>query len=224
MGQIAKLTDLGGSFGLPVVDVFIDSVGVFLPNWPNAKGSQQTKQIWKMWSDADLNTVGYARFSEVPVSDPDRVSTGTSDALNTGKVVRTHTSSFKTKLALKDIKKAAILERRRAVAAGGIVFATKNFATDAPAMNDINLIFNALNAGESFLGNSIPWDTTDGEVLNATEAQFLSFSKAVAQHRIKATIAARAHITAVDALTTAQAIADYDITADIAGSEWPVNP
>ena len=36
MAQIAQLTE----GALPVADVFEDNVGVFLPDWPTADGSQ----------------------------------------------------------------------------------------------------------------------------------------------------------------------------------------
>tara|TARA_Y100000310_G_C20395927_1_gene675105 strand:+ start:98 stop:772 length:675 start_codon:yes stop_codon:yes gene_type:complete len=220
MGRIAELTD----GGLPIVRVFNDNRGVFLPNWPTADGSNQTSSIWKMWTDAELNAVGYARFTDVPITDPNMSQTAPVDDFTDGKVTRTYTGVLRNVDVLKNKKKVDVLGHRRGVAAGGITFATKPFATDSSAMNDINLISNALNAGETFPGGTIPWDTLDNDVLDANETQFLAFAKAVAAHRIKATKAAKAHTDAVEALTTSQEVVDYDLTADIVGSEWPENP
>lgn len=220
MGQIAQLTN----GGLPVADVLDGRSGVFLPDYPTAEGSYQTKHIWTAWSDAELNAAGYARMTEV-LPDENQVSTGTSDDFTSGVVTRTHTTALKDIDELKAHEKRLIVDHRRKIAAGGIIFATKPLATDSHAMNDINLIFNAINAGEAFPGGrKLPWDTMDGEVHEITKGLYLSFCKAVAQHRIACTIAAGAHVAAIDALATAQEVVDYDFTVDIVGSEWPVNP
>jgi hypothetical protein len=219
MGQIAKLT----SGDLPVAELIEDNAGVFLPDFPTSEGSWQSRKIWDMWSDAELNNAGYARFSEV-LPGADEVSTGASDVFTAGVVTRTHTTDLKPVDELRSQLRQATLDHRRIVAGGGLTYSGYPFATNTSATNDINLIFNALNAGETFPGNTIPWDTMDGQVLNANEAQFLAFAKAVAAHRIKCTKAAAAHIDAIIGLATAQEVVDYDITSDILGSEWPVNP
>ena len=224
MGEVAKLTDLGGSYGLPVVGLQSDLQGVFLDNWPNADGSYQTHKIFHMWSDAELNNVGWARFGEVPINDRDLESAGTVDDFTAGQITRTHNTKLKPLAVLKTRKKSDVFNRRIDIASGGITFSSKPFSTSNDAMNEINLIFNALNAGESFPGGTIPWETLDNQILNANETQFLAFAKEVAQHRIKATKAAQAHITAINALSTKVAVAGYDITGDIVGNEWPVNP
>ena len=76
-----------------------------------------------------------------------------------------------------------------------------------------------LNSGVAFPENTISWDTMDGDVLDATEAQFLGFVKAVAVHRVAATKAAKVHTDAIDALSAQQEVIDYDNTLG-----WPENP
>ena len=220
--MFAKLTDLGGgAFSLPVVETF-----------PVAKDVQRNGVVHPAaifrdggagWSDQDLNDIGYARVTESVVG-PNYDATGHSDAMTNGVVVRTYAVALKPLANLKATKKAAVNAHRAKIAAGGLTFSGQPVATDAASMGEVNLIFAFLNAGQTFPGGSIPWTTMTGAVLNVTEAQFLAFAKAAALHFIKATKAARAHLDAISALTGKQAVADYDLTVNIVGSEWPANP
>ncbi len=51
---------------------------------------QYPKSIWTMWTDAELNAIGYAKFDEQHVPS-DKRSTGTTDTFEGGKVYRSHT-------------------------------------------------------------------------------------------------------------------------------------
>ena len=52
--------------------------------------SRQPPTIFKLWSDKDLNDIGYARFEDTPVPQDKRIS-GTTDTLLNGRVKRTYT-------------------------------------------------------------------------------------------------------------------------------------
>lgn len=213
--MFTQLTDLGGgTFGLP-------RVGSPLRGNKNIQigDVRYPRTIYRLWSTAELYTIGLAPFVEVRFDQKNYVSTGKSEVFENGTVTMTHTTELKPIEKLKTDAKKNVINKRTEVARGGIVYATKNLATDGNAMNDINLIFNLLNAGETFPGNTIPWDTMDGDVLNANEAQFLGFAKAVAQHRVSATKAAKVHTDAIDALSVQQDVLDYDNSAG-----WPANP
>jgi|TARA_Y100000310_G_scaffold332689_1_gene408731 hypothetical protein len=82
----AKLKEKANhTFGLPVIDVFLSPKSVDGPD-----GTQHPRSIFTIWTDAQLNKIGYARLTDNGVSEG-MVSTGTSDKMTARKVVRTHT-------------------------------------------------------------------------------------------------------------------------------------
>jgi hypothetical protein len=54
-------------------------------------GIQHPRNIFTLWTDEELNAIGYARFDEENVSS-DKRSTGTTDSFVDGKVFRSHTT------------------------------------------------------------------------------------------------------------------------------------
>ena len=54
-------------------------------------GIQHPRNIFQLWTDEELNAIGYARFDEENVSS-DKRSTGTTDSFVDGRVLRTHTT------------------------------------------------------------------------------------------------------------------------------------
>ena len=54
-------------------------------------GVQYPRNIWQVWTDDELNAIGYARFEEQSIPSNKR-STGYSDAFTDGRVMRTHTT------------------------------------------------------------------------------------------------------------------------------------
>jgi hypothetical protein len=54
-------------------------------------GVQYPRNIWQVWSDDELNAIGYARFEEQRIPD-DKRSTGSTDTFADGRVTRTHTT------------------------------------------------------------------------------------------------------------------------------------
>jgi hypothetical protein len=78
--KVAKINDDG-----TVVSVF-NSRPVTDDN-----GIQHPRNIFTLWTDAELNAIGYARFDEENVPS-DKRSTGTTDTFADGKVFRSHTT------------------------------------------------------------------------------------------------------------------------------------
>ena len=54
-------------------------------------GIQHPRNIFQLWTDEELNAIGYARFDEENVSS-DKRSTGTTDTFAEGRVFRSHTT------------------------------------------------------------------------------------------------------------------------------------
>ena len=54
-------------------------------------GIQHPRNIFTLWTDEELNAIGYARFDEENVSS-DKRSTGTTDTFADGRVFRSHTT------------------------------------------------------------------------------------------------------------------------------------
>jgi len=54
-------------------------------------GIQHPRNIFTLWSDEELNAIGYARFDEENVPS-DKRSTGTTDTFADGRVFRSHTT------------------------------------------------------------------------------------------------------------------------------------
>ena len=213
--MFTQLTDLGdGVFGLPRIGSPLRGNKTL-----QIGDIRHPRTIFRLWSTEKLNAIGVAPYVEVKFDQRNYVSTGKSDAYVDGTVTTTHTTQLKDIEILKTRAKQAIIAKRTEVARGGITYLTKKLATDGNALNDINLIFNMLNSGVAFPENTISWDTMDGDVLDATEAQFFGFVKAVAVHRVNATKAAKVHTDAIDALSAQQEVIDYDNT-----SGWPENP
>lgn len=108
--------------------------------------------------------------------------------------------------------------KAQSVRSGGITVLTKNIATDEHTIHKINLISSALTAGEPY-PTSIPFYTMEGDKVAVNEANFAVLTKAMAVHMINVDKNLDTHEDAINALTDAQAIIDYDITTG-----WPANP
>jgi len=78
--KVAKINDDG-----TVVSVF-NSRPVTDDN-----GIQHPRNIFALWSDAELNAIGYARFEEENVPS-DKRSTGATDTFADGRIFRSHTT------------------------------------------------------------------------------------------------------------------------------------
>ena len=81
MNKVAKIESDG-----TIISLHNDNKGVTDDN-----GIQHPRNIWQLWTDAELNAIGYARFEEQHVPN-DKRSTGYSDTFADGRVTRTHTT------------------------------------------------------------------------------------------------------------------------------------
>ena len=80
MSQAAKITEDGTVIAVHNYRPVTDDNGI-----------QHPRNIFTLWSDEELNTIGYARFDEENVSS-DKRSTGTTDSFVDGRVFRSHTT------------------------------------------------------------------------------------------------------------------------------------
>ena len=80
MSQAAKITE----------DGTVISVHNYRPVTDD-NGIQHPRNIFTLWTDEELNAIGYARFDEENVSS-DKRSTGTTDTFADGRVFRSHTT------------------------------------------------------------------------------------------------------------------------------------
>ena len=69
-----------------IISLHNDNKGVTDDN-----GIQHPRNIWQLWTDDELNAIGYARFEEQSIPSNKR-STGYSDTFTDGRVTRTHTT------------------------------------------------------------------------------------------------------------------------------------
>ena len=80
MSKVAKINDDGTVIATHTPRPITDDAGVQYP-----------KNIFQLWTDEELNAIGYAKFDEENVSS-DKRSTGTTDTFADGRVFRTHTT------------------------------------------------------------------------------------------------------------------------------------
>lgn len=191
-------------------------------------GTQHTKAIFgKQWSDAERAALDIYRFTDKSKEGLDEFTRmgAVSDAAPVNyEVVRTTAKVNANVLVVREILKSRVKNMRGQVAHAGIIFSTKNFATDTTTVESINLIATALLEGATFPGGTLKWDTMDTpkaprETYNATETQFKTLRNKVAAHFIGCTDNARVHLDALDALNTHAALIAYDYSTG-----WPVNP
>ena len=80
MTKVAKINDDGTVIAVHNPRPVTDDAGVQYP-----------KNIFQLWTDGELNAIGYARFDEENVPS-DKRSTGVTDTFEGGKVFRSHTT------------------------------------------------------------------------------------------------------------------------------------
>lgn len=73
------------TFGLPVQEAFNNPRPVTGPD-----GTQHPRSIFKIWSDLQLNAIGYARMNESSITDGYREDGTSSDVMAAGIVTRTY--------------------------------------------------------------------------------------------------------------------------------------
>ena len=80
MSKVAKINDDGTVIATHNPRPVTDDAGIQYP-----------RNIFQLWTDEELNAIGYARFDEENVPSNKR-STGTTDTFSNGKVFRSHTT------------------------------------------------------------------------------------------------------------------------------------
>ena len=80
MSQAAKITEDGTVITVHNYRPVTDDNGI-----------QHPRNIFTLWTDEELNDIGYARFDEENVSS-DKRSTGTTDTFADGRIFRSHTT------------------------------------------------------------------------------------------------------------------------------------
>lgn len=228
MMMFVKLTDLGGgSFGLPVIgSPFRDNISVV-----DDEGNQYPRTIWKLWTTAELNALGYAPFTEKNFDQVNYRSTGTTDMYADGEVTRTHTTTLAKADVLKRRKLDKLKAYRKQKETGGAIWSPDAGVTLYAISTDDESQRKTVGAKVHMDSTGKPdrkWTVVDSNGdkvrITVTKQEFKALGEAVGDHVDATYDAEEAHLAAINALTTSQEVYDYDFTQDIVDSEWPVNP
>ncbi len=201
------------AYGLPVKRVISSAQAV-----RDGVGVQHPGAIFSRWTPAELLAIGWPPFRESRFDQTVYRSTGTGDAITGDEVIRSHTTTLASLGRLKDHRRVEIIARRDAVMGGGLDFGGSAFDTDPGTVATVNLIATALLDGET-LPPSFTWRDRDGAPVAVPDTAFKNFRNALARHFALAHKNADDHLTAIGALSEAQAVVDYD-----ASTGWPANP
>jgi len=194
---------------------FRDASGTYPQAWLKAVTKEQRDALGVYWfSDQKAHPDQYHQQGVATDAPPDAE----------GRVIRTYTIVDKNVDQVRQLIEGKVIGLRASVAHGGIIYLSKNFATDTTTVESINLIATALLDGLTFPGGTIPWDTMETpsaprQTFDATETQFKALRNEVAKHFFFCTQAARTHLDAIEALTTFAELEAYDYSTG-----WPANP
>jgi len=186
----------------------IDS-GTYPSAWLKVRESRETLDVYMFQDNSRYGIDDFHTAGAVTDAAPD----------NDGVVLRTTAKVAKSV----DIAKKVIINRiknmRTSVARAGVIYDSKNFSTDATAVENINLL-----ESKGFDDDTIAWETMHtpkvaSEVYTADEAKFSALRTVIATHFKSCTNNAQAHITAVNNLTDFDDVVAYDFTGN-----WPNNP
>lgn len=172
--DVIELTDLGGSFGLPVIG--------------NPGRKQQMSKLFKgvrYPANAPLsmlNAVGLFEFQNKNFDTKNLRSTGSSDALNGALVLRTHTTTFAAIATIKDRRSREIRALASTVYNGGTTALGKPVYTDHVKVVGYNAIAGAVALGTAWPGGGVPIFDMTGTKFNTTLAQFSTMMDGIATH------------------------------------------
>ena len=91
-------------------------------------------------------------------------------------------------------------------------FDSQVFNFHQQAANDVTQLQTLLGLGAQF-PSPFSWTQADGEEYSMNQVQFISFANTLAAHKLGLIGVAKAHVSAIKAISVAQEIVDYDITA-----------
>lgn len=204
----------GGVYGLPVIRAFTRNEVIEIGG--------HTYKLSDL-SEAQRQSAGFASWSEDQVNTSLYVPGAALETLTELGVVKSYPNQTYRPIAdLKKDKKVSLASRRWSIANGGTTIGGNIFKTDDSSANEINTALAEITRGT--LVPPIKFTSQYSGNFEMSEAQLKGVMAGIVAHRQKARAAEFAHTTAIDALATAAEVANYDYTADIVGSEWPVNP
>lgn len=112
----------------------------------------------------------------------------------------------------------AVAARKAASYATGAVYGGKRYRVHPERLQIVTGLYASVRAGDGLPGGAaaVPFEATDGTVVQIAEADIPAFALAIRDHAGAVEAAALTHAKAIEALTTAAAVAEYDMTAG-----WP---
>lgn len=166
---------------------------------------------------------GMAQVVEPPAPDTvlNKISGSTIEMVN-GTPTRVHAATPYTLAELKAQKRTALAAHRAAVAGSGTVIGGNVFKTDDGSANEIDTAIRQIERG--LLTPPVKFTSQTSGNFQADQAALQAILNGIVAHRQAARAAEYAHAAAIAALATEAAVAAYDFTVNIVGSEWPTPP
>lgn len=93
------------------------------------------------------------------------------------------------------------------------VFEGEIFSFSKETAENVSQLQAYITSGATF-PSPFSWTRTNQTEHPMDQATFTAFGQALAQHKLSIAVAAKTHLATVNALTDAQAIVDYDVTAN----------
>lgn len=184
-------------------------------------GVQHPKEIFRLWTQAELEAIGVYPVVAAPLPDNRYYTVGAS-TFNYDPVLKVVNEELvvyeRDLVALQNSLLNEVKRKREQVAAGGLIYNTIPVPTDPITVSKMNLIANAISLGNPFPAKLILADM-ENTPRNLTQTQLNNVVKALATHFVDTDNAADDHENAIAALTTVAEAQAYDITTG-----WPANP
>jgi hypothetical protein len=204
-----------GSWGLPVVEELRTNKQVV-----DEDGTPHPGNIWRLWSDAELGNIGLAHVDDVTKVPAGKEKTGTfTDKYTAKRIKRTYALQDRSGAKLKRAMLSSVKTMRQSMINAGIVATVKTsdyiLQTDAESRELITGATAAANSGHTFPA-SFAWRMRDNTDVKLTPALMKKMGQDVFDHVNNCHEAARAHLTAIDALSTWGELTAYDLS-----TLWP---
>lgn len=203
-----------GTWALPIVRVIATARAV-----SDTLGVQHPASIFRLWPPAALAAIGFAPFREDRFDRARYTSGGSSDSLVEGEVVRSHAVEPRAIDGLKSLRRGELRALRDQTVHAGIEWSPDGGATVHVVQTDersLNRVANTLLLLDKTGRATQGWRMRNDRVETVAAADFLDMAIAVGDHVDACYQAQASHEVAIDALSDAQAVIDYDITTG-----WP---
>lgn len=178
-------------------------------------GVQHPANIFRLWSDAELNAIGYAPFDEIKPA-AGTISTGTVDTFANGRVTRTHTTVADA--GYLDKRKAEVKRqikgKRDSVATAGIEHTIDVTTYIVQTDTNSQMVLTGAMVAMDKKGNpnaKQKWRMADNTVVEIAKADFEAMGLAVRDHvdacyvrqaQLEATVDACEDVTTLEAIDT----------------------